>query len=89
MVDDVNGISNVKLTDLGFSRAIPSSPFMDPEANYDELPIKFMAPEVIKQRAYSSASDVWAFAVFCWEMVRAARDDRSLMPAVLTWRGAV
>ena len=29
--------------------------------------MKWMAPEAIVHRKYTSASDVWAFAVLCWE----------------------
>ena len=34
----------------------------------DKVPVKWMAPESVIDRKYSSASDVWSFGVFCWEV---------------------
>ena len=31
------------------------------------IPVKFSAPEVVKEARYSSASDVWSFGIVMWE----------------------
>ena len=33
-----------------------------------QIPVRWMAPESITDRKYSTASDVWSFGVLCWEV---------------------
>ena len=33
-----------------------------------QIPFKWMAPESVIDRYYSSASDVWSFGIMCWEV---------------------
>ena len=32
-------------------------------------PFRWLAPEALKKNRYSQHSDVWAFAVMCWELL--------------------
>uniref|UniRef100_A0A671SRC4 non-specific protein-tyrosine kinase n=1 Tax=Sinocyclocheilus anshuiensis TaxID=1608454 RepID=A0A671SRC4_9TELE len=57
----------VKLGDFGLSRYIEEEEYY--KASVSRLPIKWMAPESINFRRFTSASDVWMFAVCMWEIV--------------------
>ncbi|KAL2098840.1 hypothetical protein ACEWY4_005320 [Coilia grayii] len=57
----------VKLGDFGLSRYIDEEEYY--KASISRLPIKWMAPESINFRRFTSASDVWMFAVCMWEIL--------------------
>ncbi|KAL7862188.1 hypothetical protein SRHO_G00136290 [Serrasalmus rhombeus] len=57
----------VKLGDFGLSRYIEEEEYY--KASVSRLPIKWMAPESINFRRFTSASDVWMFAVCLWEIM--------------------
>ncbi|TMS12056.1 Protein-tyrosine kinase 2-beta [Larimichthys crocea] len=57
----------VKLGDFGLSRYIEEEEYY--KASVTRLPIKWMAPESINFRRFTTASDVWMFAVCMWEIM--------------------
>ncbi|XP_034053590.1 protein tyrosine kinase 2 beta, b isoform X6 [Gymnodraco acuticeps] len=57
----------VKLGDFGLSRYIEDEEYY--KASVTRLPIKWMAPESINFRRFTTASDVWMFAVCMWEIM--------------------
>ncbi|XP_076155396.1 protein-tyrosine kinase 2-beta isoform X1 [Alosa pseudoharengus] len=57
----------VKLGDFGLSRYIDEEEYY--KASISRLPIKWMAPESINFRRFTSSSDVWMFAVCMWEIM--------------------
>eukprot|EP00118_Oscarella_pearsei_P022000 m.250932 g.250932 ORF g.250932 m.250932 type:complete len:1025 (+) comp40327_c0_seq17:205-3279(+) len=57
----------VKLADFGLSRWVEQNHYY--KASKGKLPIKWMAPESINFRRFSSASDVWMFGVCTWEIM--------------------
>ena len=63
----VGGLDVVKLNDFGLSRTVSTSNYYKKTSN-DKIPVKWMAPESIIDRKYSSKSDVWSYGVFCWEV---------------------
>uniref|UniRef100_A0A3Q2R269 non-specific protein-tyrosine kinase n=1 Tax=Fundulus heteroclitus TaxID=8078 RepID=A0A3Q2R269_FUNHE len=61
----------VKLGDFGLSRYIDEQEYY--KASVSRLPIKWMAPESINFRRFTSASDVWMFGVCVWEIFSMAQ----------------
>uniref|UniRef100_A0A8C8ZG25 non-specific protein-tyrosine kinase n=1 Tax=Prolemur simus TaxID=1328070 RepID=A0A8C8ZG25_PROSS len=57
----------VKLGDFGLSRYIEDEEYY--KASVTRLPIKWMSPESINFRRFTTASDVWMFAVCVWEIL--------------------
>lgn len=58
---------NVKLGDFGLSRLLHDHSYY--KASKGKLPIKWMAPESINFRRFTTASDVWMFGVCMWEIL--------------------
>ncbi|XP_044043140.1 protein-tyrosine kinase 2-beta-like isoform X2 [Siniperca chuatsi] len=61
----------VKLGDFGLSRYIDEQEYY--KASVSRLPIKWMAPESINFRRFTTASDVWMFGVCVWEIFSKAQ----------------
>ena len=57
----------VKLADFGMARVIDESDYYRKTSD-DRVPVKWMAPESIRDKTYSHASDVWSFCVLVWEI---------------------
>uniref|UniRef100_A0A8K9UW54 non-specific protein-tyrosine kinase n=1 Tax=Oncorhynchus mykiss TaxID=8022 RepID=A0A8K9UW54_ONCMY len=57
----------VKLGDFGLSRYVEDEDYY--KASLSRLPIKWMAPESINFRRFTTASDVWMFGVCVWEVM--------------------
>ncbi|CAH0384849.1 unnamed protein product [Bemisia tabaci] len=58
----------VKLADFGLSRWVEDQSYY--KAGRGKLPIKWMAPESINFRRFTTASDVWMFGVCMWEILK-------------------
>ena len=65
MVDDNE---TCKVADFGLLREIPKDDAIYHATRQLPWPIRWMAPESLGERDFSSASDVWSFGVLCWEM---------------------
>ncbi|XP_014260187.2 focal adhesion kinase 1 isoform X2 [Cimex lectularius] len=57
----------VKLGDFGLSRWVEDQSYY--KASRMKLPIKWMSPESINFRRFTTASDVWMFGVCMWEIL--------------------
>uniref|UniRef100_A0A915DZ28 Protein kinase domain-containing protein n=1 Tax=Ditylenchus dipsaci TaxID=166011 RepID=A0A915DZ28_9BILA len=58
---------SVKLSDFGLSRMLDQSPIYT--ASKGKLPIKWLPPESINYRKFSTQSDVYMFGVCMWEIL--------------------
>ncbi|XP_048506563.1 focal adhesion kinase 1 isoform X2 [Athalia rosae] len=63
----VSSNSCVKLADFGLSRWVEDQSYYT--ASKCKLPIKWMAPESINFRRFTTSSDVWMFGVCMWEIL--------------------
>ena len=63
--------STVKVGDLGLARDVYLTNHYHANSR-GPIPIRWMAPESIFDREFTSASDVWSFGVVLWEIVTLA-----------------
>lgn len=61
-----NGV--VKIGDFGLTRDIYEHDYYR-RGTADRLPVRWMAPESLKDNIYTSASDVWSYGIVLWEII--------------------
>jgi len=57
-----------KISDFGLARRVASDEGDYVMTSNTNVPVKWLAIECLTKKAYSHASDVWAFGVVLWEM---------------------
>ena len=57
-----------KVADFGLLRELPKDDSIYQMQTNVPCPVRWMPPESISQRKFSTASDVWSFGVLQWEM---------------------
>lgn len=58
-----------KIANFGFSRDIHSSDYYHMKELRDKLlPVRWLAPETLKEGIYSPETDMWAYGVVLWEI---------------------
>lgn len=57
-----------KVGDFGLLRELPKDQEIYISVAKTLAPIRWMAPESLEKREFSTASDVWSYAVLLWEM---------------------
>lgn len=58
----------VKIADFGLARELEHKQKAIKLRKDQRLPIKWLAPETMIERACTKKSDVWAYGVLCWEI---------------------
>ncbi|XP_076371972.1 fibroblast growth factor receptor 3-like isoform X2 [Tachypleus tridentatus] len=58
----------MKIADFGLARDIHNIDYYKKTTD-GRLPVKWMAPEALFDRVYTSQSDVWAFGILVWEIM--------------------
>jgi len=58
----------VKVSDFGLSKELNETQTEWIMDSVESLPMRWLAPESLVDRVFTSASDVWSFAVTLWEM---------------------
>lgn len=68
---DMTDISKtlVKVSDFGLAVNACTATYMYVQ-NEAAKPIRYLAPEALKKARYSEKSDVWAFGVMAWELIK-------------------
>ena len=51
----------LKISDFGMAKLMENGVYVRPKTLREPLPLKWMAPESISDRTFSSASDMWSF----------------------------
>jgi len=64
----LSAIDRVKIGDFGLMRALPQEDDCYVMSERKKVPFPWCAPESLKTRQFSHASDTWMFGVVLWEM---------------------
>ncbi|XP_074113654.1 activated Cdc42 kinase [Cotesia typhae] len=65
----LSSADKIKIGDFGLMRALPQQEDCYVMTEHKKVPFPWCAPESLKARQFSHASDVWMFGVTLWEMM--------------------
>lgn len=76
--------NRVKIGDFGLMRALPQQDDCYVMTEHKKVPFPWCAPESLRHRKFSHASDSWMFAVTLWEMYTFGEDPVSTVTMSLS-----
>ncbi|KAL6057428.1 CLL4A clavata1-like receptor S/T protein kinase protein [Balamuthia mandrillaris] len=68
----LTGNLEAKVSDFGMARVLREGQAQH-QTNSNEGPVRWMAPESLKERVYSEKTDAWSFGVVLWEIATAGK----------------
>ena len=69
------------MADFGLARDVHANDYYRKFGD-GRLPVKWMAPETLFQRTYTTQSDVWSFGVLLWEITTLGSQPYPSVPNV-------
>jgi serine/threonine protein kinase len=70
----------VKIADFGLARELTREKRSIKLDKNPRLPIKWLAPETMKERICTKKTDVWAFGILSWEIFENAKAPYAHIP---------
>ena len=70
----------LKICDFGMTRDSGEGVYV--KTNAGRLPLRWMAPESIRDRLFSHATDVWSFGVTLWEIATFGKGNGFIIPFI-------